>query len=264
MGELVEYFVRIRNFILFVLLEVLCFYWINTSKFSHISFFDTSNVYIAQILAWSNTGHEFSQLRQVHTDLIFENEQLRRQLTKLSGVSKIYPVDTNFTARFKYIVGKVVNATTQNANNYITINKGTNDGIQPGMSVITPKGIVGKVNRCSRQFSVVTSILNTGFLISSRLIKANDIGTARWDGINSHRLKLNDISLNNSVSRGDCVVTSEQNSVFPHGILIGRVQKVGKQSNLTFYDLTIELDENLNNLSFVYIIKNDSQSNLDK
>jgi rod shape-determining protein MreC len=264
MGELVEYFIRSRNFILFALLEILCFYCINTSKSYQASSFNTTNEYAAQLLNWSNAYHEFSQLRQVHTDLRSENQRLRHQLGKLNGASTAYPYDTSFHVRFEYIVGKVIKTNTQSANNDLTIDKGTDDGIRPGMSVITPKGIVGKINRCSPQFSVVTSILNTSFLISSRLIKANDIGTARWDGIDSHRLKLNDISLNNLVSIGDCVVTSEQNSAFPSGILIGRVQKIGKQSNLTFYDLAIDLSENLSNLPFVYIIKSDSQSSLKK
>ncbi|GAB2562739.1 hypothetical protein GCM10027085_63550 [Spirosoma aerophilum] len=207
-------------------------------------------------------GHEFSQLGGAHSDLMSENQRLRHRLGQLDSASTALPNDTSFNARFEYLVGKVANTSMQGASSYITIDKGTDDGVRVGMSVITPKGIVGKINRCSPHFSLVTSILNTGFLVSSRLIKANDIGTCIWDGIDPHRLKLNDISLNKSVSVGDSVVTSAENSAFPSGLLIGRVQKIGKQSNLTFYDLTIELSEDLSNLPFVYIVKSDSQSSL--
>jgi rod shape-determining protein MreC len=261
MGELVDFFLRSRNFILFVLLEVLCFYFIiNTSNYWSATYFNTSNRYAAKILAWSNAANEYANLEQVNADLATENNRLRSQLTQVLQSKPAAPVqyqaDSTFANRFKFTVAKVVNNTTQFANNYITIDKGTDDGIRPGMGVISPTGIVGKVKICNRNFSVITSILHSDYLVSSQLIKAGEIGTSKWDGVDPHLIKLNDISLTKKVSKGDSVVTSERNSTFPPGILIGRVRSVGVQPNKVFHDLTLDLATNFSSLAFVYVVEN--------
>ncbi len=263
MSELVEFFVRSRNFILFVLLEVLCFYFIvNTSNYWRATYFNTANQYAATVLAWSSAANEYTQLRQVNADLASENQRLNAQLTRQLQSKPLAPdeyrADSAFAGRFRFVVAKVVNNTTQFANNYITIDKGTDDGIGPGMGVISPTGIVGKVKVCSRHFSVITSILHAEFMVSSKLVKANEIGTARWDGIDPHLMKLNDISISHDkpVVKGDSVVTSEFNSTFPPNVLVGRVRTVGIQPNQTFHDITLNLATNFSNLSFVYVVDN--------
>ncbi len=261
MGELVDFIVRSRNFILFMLLEVLCFYFIiNTNNYWSASFFNTSNRYAAQMLAWSNAAQEYAQLREVNADLALENQQLRSELMKLQqgrpAAPAAYRADSVFTNRFQYTVAKVINNTTQFANNYLTIDKGTDDGIVPGMGVISPTGVVGKVRLCNRHFSVVTSVLHSEFRVSSRLVKADDFGSARWEGIDPHVMTLLDISRYKPVAKGDSVVTSEFNSTFPPGILVGRVLRVGVRPDQTFHDIDLSVATNFGNLSFVYIVTN--------
>ncbi len=265
MGELVDFFVRSRNFILFVLLEVLCFYFIiNTSNYWSVTYFNTSNRYAAQVLAWSNAANDYASLREVNADLALENQRLNTQLTKLlqskPAAPAEYQADSAFADRFKFTVAKVIDNTTQFADNYITIDKGTDDGIRPGMGVISPTGVVGNVKVCNKHFSVITSILHSEFLVSSKLTKANEIGSAKWDGVDPHLMKLDAIPRYKPVSKGDSVVTSEFNSTFPPGILVGRVRTVGVQPNQTFYDITFDLATNFSNLSFVYVVNNRLQA----
>ena len=247
---------------MFVLLEALCFYFIiNTNNYWSASFFNTSNRYAAQMLAWSNTAREYTELRQVNADLAAENLRLRTQLTQRqqerSPLSPpLYKADSIFATRFKFTVAKVINNTTTLANNYLTIDKGTADGITAGMGVISPTGIVGRVRFCNEHFSVVTSILHSEFRVSANLLKANEIGTARWMGSDPTKMDLLDISRFKPVNKGDSVVTSNQNSVFPPGILIGRVRTIGLQANQTFHALTIDLSTNFGNLAYVYIVEN--------
>lgn len=261
MGELVDFFVRSRNFILFVLLEVLCFYFIiSTNNYWSATYFNTSNRYAAQVLAWSNAANEYGNLRQVNAELAQENQQLNAQLAQLlqskPAAPTEYQADSAFANRFKFVVAKVVNNTTQFANNYITIDKGTDDGIRPGMGVISPTGVVGKVKVCNQHFSVITSILHSEYLVSSQLIKAGEIGSAKWDGVDPSLVKLMDIPRHKAVNKGDSVVTSGFNLTFPPGILVGRVRQVGVQPNQTFHDITLDLATNFSNLSFVYIVEN--------
>jgi len=271
MSELVDFFVRSRNFILFVLLEVLCFYFIvNSSNYWGATYFNTSNYYAAKVLAWSNAANAYADLRQVNADLAQENERLNKQVTQLlqsrPPAPAEYAADSAFADRFKFTVAKVVNNTKQFTNNYITIDKGKLDGIRPGMGVISPTGVVGKVKLCNAHFSVITSILHADFLVSSKLEKANEIGTSKWDGTDPKLIKLDAISRYKPVAKGDSVVTSEFNSTFPPGILVGRVLKVGVQPNQTFHDITLGLATNFSNLSFVYVVENrlqDAQKQLE-
>ncbi|MEZ0540579.1 rod shape-determining protein MreC [Fibrella arboris] len=262
MEQLFAFIAQSRNFILFVLLEVLCFYFIiNTNNYWSASFFNTSNQYAAKLLTLSNTAREYANLRQVNADLAAENLRLRTQLTQRQqerspSSPPLYKADSIFAARFTFTVGKVINNTTTFANNYLTIDKGTADGIKPGMGVISPTGIVGRVHFCNEHFSVITSILHSEFRVSASLVKANEIGTARWLGVDPTKMALLDISRYKPVSKGDSVVTSNQNSVFPPGILIGRVRTIGVQANQTFHDLTIDLSTNFGNLSYVYVVQN--------
>lgn len=261
MGELVDFFVRSRNFILFVLLEVVSFYFIiSTNNYWSATYFNTSNRYAAQVLAWSNAVNEYTNLRQVNAELAQENQLLNRRLTQLlqnrPPAPAMYQADSAFADRFKFTVAKVVNNTTQLANNYITIDKGTDDGIHPGMGVISPTGVVGKVKICNQHFSVITSILHSEYLVSSQLVKAGEIGSAKWDGIDPSLMKLEDIPSHRPVSKGDSVVTSGFNLTFPPGILVGRVRSVGIQPNQTFHDITLNLATNFSNLAFVYVVEN--------
>ncbi len=265
MSELVDFFVRSRNFILFLLLEVLCFYFIiSSSNYWGATYFNTSNYYAAKVLAWSNTANEYTNLRQVNADLAQENERLNKQITLLlqshPPAPAEYAADSAFADRFKFTVAKVVNNTTQFANNYITIDKGTLDGIRPGMGVISPTGVVGRVKICNPHFSVITSILHSGFMVSSELQKAKETGTAKWDGLDPHLIKLDAVSRYKPVAAGDSVVTSEYNSTFPPGVMVGRVRSVGVQPNQTFHDITLNLATNFSNLSFVYVVENRLQS----
>lgn len=269
MGELVDFFIRSRHFILFVLLEVLCFYFIiNSSNYWSVTYFNTSNRYAAKLLAWSNAANEYARLRQVNADLAQENQRLNAQLTQLlqskPTAPAAYQADSTFASRFTFTAAKVVNNTTQFANNYITIDKGTDDGIRPGMAVISPTGVVGKVKVCSPHFSHIISILHSEFLVSSRLVKANEIGSIKWDGINPHLIKMVDVRRDKPVSQGDSVVTSGFSLTFPPDILIGRVRTVGVQPNQAFHDLTIDLATNFSNLSFVYVVENRLQPEQEK
>ncbi len=267
MEQLFEFIRRSWTFILFVLLEVLCFYFIaNTNNYWSARFFNTANQYAAQVLTVSNSVGEYARLRQVNGELSAENVYLRAELTRLQqskpAAPANYHADSAFAARFRFSVAKVINNTTQLPNNYLTIDKGTADGLRPGMAVLsaTGVGIVGKIKFCNEHFSVVTSILNVEFRMSAKLVRSGEVGTGRWEGIDPHRLKLNDVSRYVSIQKGDSVVTSDYNSVFPPGILVGRVRNVAARPDQTFHDIDLDLATNFNNLAYVYIVENRLQT----
>jgi rod shape-determining protein MreC len=270
MLQLVQFFARNRTFILFVLLEVFSFWLIiqNNSYWS-TTYFNTSNYYVAQILSVSNSIREYAHLRKINDNLAHENLKLNSLVARLQQQKPVdaptgYTPDSLFSNRFEFVVSKVIMTETSRANNYLTIDKGSADGIRPGMGVISATGVVGRVRSCSEHFSVVTSILHSQFMVSSRLIRSGEIGPARWQSKDPETIALLDISRYKKVLKGDTAVTSNYNSVFPPGIMVGTVKDISVRSDQTFYNIELDVATDFRSLSYVYVVQNHMQEEVEK
>jgi rod shape-determining protein MreC len=268
MLELVNFVSRYRHFIVFVLLEVLSFgFIVNNNNYWGVEYFNTANALTAKTIGVSNAVREYTNLKEVNLKLAEENRLLNERLTqlqqKLPAKAPVnYGADSAFFARFKFVsIAKVIDNTTNQANNYITIDKGLADGVRIGMGVVTPTGIIGKVKVCNDHNAIITSILHSQSMISTRLTRSGEIGPAKWESTNPSILQLNDVSRYKKVTRGDTAVTSEYNSVFPPGILVGYVQKVGINANQTDFDIQIKLATDFTKLSYVFLVDNQLAKN---
>ncbi|MCF0049758.1 rod shape-determining protein MreC [Dyadobacter chenwenxiniae] len=262
MLQLVDFVVRNRFFLVFILLEVLSVWLIvRSNTYWGATYFNTSNYYVAKTLAFSNSARQYTKLDEVNSALANENARLRATVTALTQTKPIdspagYVPDSSFASRFTFTVAKVVDNETNKTNNVLTIDKGTSDGIKPGMGVISATGVVGKVRFCSDNYSVVTSILHSQFMVSSKLVRSKEIGYAKWPGKDPNIIDMIDVSKYTKIFKGDSAVTSDQNSVFPPGIMVGRVETVTVHPNQTFYNITLRLATDFRNLSYVYVVQN--------
>jgi rod shape-determining protein MreC len=262
MFQLVEFFSRNRNFIFFVLLEVFSFWLIvQNNSYWGATYFNTSNYYVAKILTVSNAIREYTHLQEINENLAQENLKLNSLVARLQQQNPAnapagYKPDSLFTGRFDFKVSKVIVSETSRANNYITIDKGSADGIRPGMGVISATGVVGKVRSCSEHFSIVTSILHSQFMVSSRLVRSGEIGPVRWQSKDPTLVSMMDVSRYKKVIRGDSAVTSNFNSVFPPGIMVGTVKSVRIRPDQTFYDIDLNVATDFASLSYVYVVQN--------
>jgi rod shape-determining protein MreC len=262
MFQLVDFVIRNRFFLVFVLLEVLSVWLIvRNNSYWGATYFNTSNYYVAKTLTLSNSAQEYAKLGEINADLAQENARLHAKLADVTQRNPTdapagYVPDSAFASRFSYSVAKVVDNETTRANNVITIDKGLADGIQPGMGVISATGVVGKVRFCSENYSVITSILHSQFMVSSRLVRSDEIGYAKWSGKDPSTIDLVDVSKYTKIFKGDSAVTSNQNSVFPPGIMVGRVESVEVHPDQTFYNIVLRLATDFRNLSYVYVVQN--------
>ncbi|NBA87178.1 rod shape-determining protein MreC [Emticicia sp. CRIBPO] len=268
MSQLLRLIYKIRNFFLFVFLQIICFYLIrHNSVYWDVTFFNSSNTFAAKSLELTYNLKEYLNLRTVNKQLAHENAMMRQQLTKFqqnqapAGIP--YTADSAFAGRFEFKVAKVVGNTVNLADNYITIDKGRKDGIEPGMGVICPQGIVGQVMSCNDDFSIVYSILHSKTTVSSEVInqqlrKENNsaLGIVKWGGVSPSILQLTTIDRFKPVKKGDSVLTSEQNSIFPSKIMIGRIKSVEAGSNDAFFNIDVKLSTDFSSLIYVYVVKN--------
>lgn len=268
MSQLFRLIFRVRNFLLFVILELVSFWLIvKNDYYWDVSFFNTSNYYAAKTLEISNYVKSYMNLGNVNEQLVTENAELKRAMIAMQELKSregdYYKVDSTYATRFEFKVAKVVNNTVSLSKNYLTINKGKLDGIEPGMGVICPQGVVGQVMQCSDHFSRVYSILHSEFNVSSEVrseaLRAKNekaLGIAKWGGLDPRSIDLTTIGRFKPIKQGDSVMTSEQNVIFPSGTMVGRISKIGTKQDEAFFDIEVELATDFQNISYVYVVNN--------
>jgi rod shape-determining protein MreC len=164
---------------------------------------------------------------------------------------------------FTFIPGKVIKNSIRLVNNHLLLNVGEADGVQPGMGVISSSGAIGQVKATSAHYATVTSLLHSRTSMSAKIKRSNTLGTIKWDGNNYLMANLDFIPRHIQVRKGDTIVTSGYNSIFPEGVMIGRVVSFAKESDNSFFTIRVRLAPDFANLSYVYVIKNTSRGERD-
>ena len=268
MSQLFGILYKIRNFFLFVFLQIICFYLIQkNSIYWDVTFFNTTNSVVAKSLATSQKVKEFTSLGKLNKQLAFENKTLREELTRSRELLTMGPLgykpDSSQASRFNFMVAKVIASSQNLTDNYITIDKGTKHGLKPGMGVICPQGVVGQIMSCNELYSRVSIILHSSFSVSSEVINkklsaSNEtaLGICKWNGANSRTIQLTTIDRFKPIFKKDSVVTSMQNSIFPPKILIGRISKISSTPNEAFFNIDVRLSTDFSSLVYVYVVNN--------
>lgn len=155
-------------------------------------------------------------------------------------------------ASYKYIAAKVINnSVTSDRNNYITINKGSADGIQKDMAVVTANGVVGRVAQVSKHYAVVISVLSSR-PISSQVAGGN-IGVSNWGGDAPDYVTMSQVDVRTAVRKGDTAYTTGY-SYFPENIPVGIVTAIDTYKVNNTLNLKLKLANNFRNLHYVYVV----------
>ena len=189
-----------------------------------------------------------------------ENIELRRQLETLKEELNI-----NYTlSDYEYLNATVVSRNVGYWHNKITINKGTYNGVEKDMVVISSKGLIGKVIKTST-FTSDVRLITTSDTSNKRSVHISNGDNNLYGLINSYDynknvLELEGISNTKDVNIGDYVYTSGLGGVFPTGILIGIVEEITTDS----YDLAkiikVKPSADFNDINYVSILKRKSDS----
>lgn len=261
MDRLLNFVYQYRAFFTFLLLVLLCSWLIvENNQYQSTRYFNSSNRLAANIISFSQGVREYFSLRRINSDLAEENAKLRSQLERYSAIDSMY---TDTTRRFDFVSAKVINNSTQMLKNYITVNKGSAEGLRPGMAVISSKGAIGKVKSVSDHYAVLISMLNTDDQVSASIKRTGHFGTVQWDGLDARSINLNYIARHVKPQVGDTIVTSGFNAVFPPDVLIGIVTKAELQDESQFWEIKVELAQDFARLSFVEVVRSFQRSEKD-
>jgi len=267
MQRLFLFFYQYRAFFTFLVLELICAWLlIGNNSYQGARFFNSSNGLVASMNNVSHGVREYFLLRQINSTLAQENAYLRSKFEALNQTQFLSTLptvtDSAVISQFGFVSAKVVSNTVNRFTNFLTINKGRQDGVAPGMAVISSLGAVGKVRTVSSHYSVVTSILHVDVQVSVLLKRTGHFGTIQWDGIDPDYVKLKYIPRHVQPVKGDSVVTSGYNAIFPEGVVVGLIDEVELTDEL-FYDLKVRLSQDFRKLSYVEVVRNSLKQELD-
>lgn len=264
MLRLLNFLYYYRAFLTFLLLEILCAWlWVENSQYQNTQFFNTANRFTAAVIGFSERTREYFSLAEVNRELAEENAGLRTLVEQLAPHEEAARLVGDTLLRFEFVSARVINNTVAQFKNHLTINRGTDTGLEPGMAVISNAGAVGKVKSVSEHFAVVTSLLNTDEQVSSMLKRTGNFGTAQWDGTDPRMISLLYIPRHVQPQPGDSVVTTGYNAVFPEGVLVGIVREVDLKKEAQFFDIRVELAQDFRRLAFVKVVKSRLKRELD-
>jgi len=261
MKNLWFFFIRYNAFFWFLLFfSFSIILVVRNNTYQQTAFINSSNVVVGSFYTKFNSWKEYLSLAETNEILLKENTFLRQQLQNVERADSIHN-DTTLhildEVRYEFIPAVVVNNSIKQKNNFITLNKGRKDGIEPDMGVISSNGIVGSVLHVSDHFCTVKSLLNTAAKISVLLDSTSDaFGTLVWGQNTDPRYAMvRDVPNHIKAHVGQPVYTSGFSTLFPKGIKVGEIVETDLASGSNFKDMRIALTTNFSNLTYVYIVK---------
>jgi len=268
MQELIFFVYRRRVLFTFILLEIVALWLVfNQNSYQHFAYLSTSNWINSKLYSAKDGTVNYFSLEQQNDSLWIANQYLLNQLknrTEMRVVleDSVVAKDSLFSV-YEHIPAKVINNSLHLANNYLTLNRGSKDGIRPGMGLITARGVVGKIKACSENYSTAFSMLHSNMPISSELKGSRHLCTTKWNGHDHTKAELLNLAMHIPVEVGDTVVTSGYNTVFPPNMMIGVVDEVEKDPKEIFQKVSISLLTDYSKLGHLYVVKHKLSSEQD-
>lgn len=270
MHNVIYFLLRHTNFLVLIVLEVICgLLIVSYNDYPRSSFFSTANIVsgtvdkgLAAVSHYIDLPADNRRLLAQNQRLMAELEQSRRVVEFISDTIVLERVDSMMLRSYpdwRFHTAYVVNGTINKSRNMFTIDKGSTNGIATDMVVVNGDGVVGLVAAVSRNFALVLPIINTSSHISVKLKNSNHRGQLNWDGLLPTVAQMVDVPEHAVVEIGDTVVTSGSSSYFPEGLIVGTVGAIEIDKNGGFYNLGVDLAVDYNSIYSVEIIENMKQ-----
>jgi rod shape-determining protein MreC len=195
---------------------------------------------VASVL--SNAG-EIGDLREENNRLRLENEELRNQVGELQqnaedikGLREALDLTQGDTS-VRYVAADIVHRDNNVFSDIVTINRGSADGIQTGMVVVSTKGtLMGKVTKVTSANSFVRLITDTQSTVSAEVQETGADGSVKGTPNRGLVLEL----AQGDIQVGDTVVTAGLGGGYPRGLPIGRVSAVSGTNQDLYKKVTLE------------------------
>ena len=254
MQNILQLFARYGSHILFLGLEVFCFILIiNFNKTQRDIYVNSINLLNGTLNQKLDNTRDFLYLKEINDSLNFENAQLIQRIIN-ANPGTVSPFTNDSIDNYRVIPASICDKTIHLKNNYFTLCGGTRDGIDVGMGVISNNGVVGLVRSVSRDFSLVLPVINVLSKTSVVIKNSNYYGTMIWEDSNPLKMMVNEVPKHATFAVGDTIITSGYSTVFPKGIMVGRITNFSIEPGSATFSIDVEMSEDLANLEYTYVI----------
>lgn len=262
MKGLLEFIYKHNHWLLFILLEGISLVMLfSLNDYQGSVWLTSANTATGSVLEVKQRVTGYFGLQSENERLAEQNAQLTAQVFGLqqaldSTALVRLTAETVGQWPFGVVPATVVENSTGKLNNYITINKGTADGLRPDMGVISSDGVVGVTFRCSRHYSLVLPILNGKSNISCKVRPGESFGYLEWLGGDTRTAQLRDVPRYADISVGDTVVTSGHSAFFPEGLMVGVIRDFEPSADNLSNNIYVQLSTPFAHLRHVFVIQN--------
>nr|WP_294826755.1 rod shape-determining protein MreC [Prevotella sp.] len=265
MHNLTEFLAKHNHWFVFLVLEVVSMVLLfRYNSYQGSVWFSSANAVTGKVYEWDSAVESFFSLSGVNSQLTQRNAFLEQQVRMLDdSIARLTHSQEVAVARLSNMVpfqgcrlipAKVVANMVNRYDNLITIDKGSADGVKRDMGVVCGMGVVGIVYLVSEHYSIVIPALNSHSNISCTIQRRGYFGYLRWRGGSSQLAYLEDVPRHAHFKLGDNVVTSGYSSVFPPGVMVGKVLHVFNSADGLSYRVQVKLSTDFARLRDVCLV----------
>lgn len=259
MGNLLEFLVRYKYWLVFLMLEAVSLVvMFRFNSYQGSVFLTSANAVSGTYYSAVSGVTSYLNLKSVNRQLSSDNVRLQQRINQLENELNALIADSlplaGLEASNNLIDAEVVNSTLHRNANLLTINRGTADGVHPEMGVVCSAGVVGIVALASDHYSIVMPLINVNSHISCRLKDSEYFGTMQWEHGDAMISYVTDIPRHANVECGETVETNGFSDIFPAGLPIGEVVDFTSSSDGLDYLLRVKLYVDFSTLRDVSVI----------
>ncbi len=265
MHNLTEFLAKHNHWFVFLVLEVVSMVLLfRYNSYQGSVWFSSVNAVTGKVYEWDSAVESYFSLSGVNSQLTQRNAFLEQQVRMLDdSIARLTRSQEAAVTRLSSMVpfqgcrlipAKVVANMVNRYDNLITIDKGSADGVKRDMGVVCGMGVVGIVYLVSEHYSIVIPALNSHSNISCTIQRRGYFGYLRWRGGSSQLAYLEDVPRHAHFKLGDNVVTSGYSSVFPPGVMVGKVLHVFNSADGLSYRVQVKLSTDFARLRDVCLV----------
>ncbi len=205
---------------------------------------------------------DIETLQNENKELREKNSELETQLRELESIkadNAILQEYMNLTqkyADYNVIPAYVINRDVSNFSSNLVINVGKKDGVQPNMTVIADKGVVGHIISVTENTAKVQVIVDSASTVSCNISTTEQSIICKGTLENNQILRVSYIPPDAELIQGDNVYTSGLGGIYRKGILIGTIDGIITTRNVTDRYATIKPAVDFSNIDTVLVINN--------
>ena len=160
----------------------------------------------------------------------------------------------NLATQFDLVVARVIGREAATWTRMITIDRGTQHGLQKNMAVVTARGLVGVVTEAGLISSKVELILDPRISVGALVQRSRVAGIVEGNPENTIQPRLVHIPRNEDIAEGDVLVTSGFGGIYPKGIMIGKIRSIHNDSTGLLHLAVVETAVDFQRLEDVAVI----------